>query len=167
MKYIFFSLLICAIAAPAALATDAVSPVGYWKSIDDETNDPKSIIQIEDRGGKLYGRIVKLFRSPDQNQNPVCGKCDGEKKDKPVIGMEIIWDLKKKGDEWSGGKIMDPNNGKTYKCHIKTLENGDKLEVRGYVGFSLLGRSQYWLRAQKPASEPKAPSGQRRKQQNP
>ena len=156
MKYIFYSLLILTIAAPMALAAGPASPVGYWKSIDDETNEPKSIIQIEDRDGKLYGTIVKLLRSPDQNQNPLCDKCEGDKKDQPVIGMEIIWDLKQKSDKWSGGKILDPNNGKIYKCKIKTLENGDKLEVRGFVGFSLIGRTQYWLRAQKPAPEPEA-----------
>ena len=134
----------CLIAGSASAAEPA--PVGYWKTIDDETGKPKSVVQIVERGGKLYGTIVRLFRAPGEDQNPVCDKCEGERKDKPIIGMQILENLSQDGDEWSGGKILDPNNGKTYKCYIEAIEGGSKLKVRGYIGFSLLGRTQYWHR---------------------
>lgn len=124
----------------------AQSPVGKWKTIDDETEKPKSIVEIYETNGKLHGKVVQLFREPGEDPDPLCDKCSGNKKDKRILGMEILWDLQKDGDEWNGGEIMDPNNGKTYDCYIE-LESADKLRVRGYLGFSLLGRTQYWYRA--------------------
>lgn len=127
------------------------SPVGYWKSIDDETHKPKSIIEISESNGRLEGKVVKLFREPSEEQNPMCDKCPGDKKDKPILGMQIMWDLKKdSGEEWNKGEILDPKNGKTYSCKIKMIDAGTKLEVRGFLGFSLLGRTQTWVKAEKP-----------------
>ncbi len=126
-------------------AAQRTTPVGKWKTIDDSTKEAKAIVEIWEHNGKLYGKITKLFRGPNEDQNPKCDKCKGDKKDKPVIGMVILEGLSKKGDEWSGGSILDPDNGKTYKCYIK-LEK-DKLKVRGFIGFSALGRTQYWLPA--------------------
>jgi uncharacterized protein (DUF2147 family) len=123
----------------------AQSPVGNWKTVDDKTKEVKSIVQIYEQGGQLYGKIVKLFRKPGEDPNPKCTKCGGAKKDQPIIGMVILEGMKPDGDEWSGGRILDPDNGKTYKCIIKV--EGGKLKVRGYIGMSLLGRTQYWLRA--------------------
>lgn len=123
------------------------TPVGRWKSIDDETHQPKSIIQIFENDGQLYGKIEKLFRMPEEDQNPKCDKCSGPHKNQPVIGMQILNSLKKDSDtKWSGGEILDPNNGKTYSCKITLIEDGKKLEVRGFIGFSLLGRTQVWDR---------------------
>lgn len=120
---------------------------GKWKTIDDETGQPKSIIEIFEKDGKFYGKIEKLFRKADEDQNPKCDKCSGDKKDQLVIGMQILNDLKKNSEtEWSGGDILDPNNGKTYSCKVELIENGKKLKVRGFIGFSLLGRTQFWLR---------------------
>lgn len=114
---------------------------GKWKTIDDETGKPKSIVEIFKKSdGKYYGKIVQLLAKPE-NEN--CVKCTDDRKNKPLIGLEIIRGLKKDGNEFSGGHITDPKNGKTYKCTVKT-DGADKLDVRGYIGFSLIGRSQTW-----------------------
>ena len=128
----------------SAIAQD--SPVGQWKTIDDETKEPKSIVEITDAGGKLSGKIVKLFRPADQDQNPKCVQCKDERKDQPLIGLNIIWDIEKRDSDWGNGKILDPNNGKTYKAKLKVVDGGQKLEVRGFLGISLLGRTQTWVR---------------------
>ena len=121
-----------------------MSPVGLWKTVDDNTGKAKSIIRIWEKDGKLYGRIVKLI--DPQEPNPLCVECKGKLKNKPVIGMTIMAGLSKDGDEWNGGTIMDPENGKTYKVLIQVLAGGKKLKVRGYIGVSLLGRTQHWIR---------------------
>ena len=90
----------------------------------------------------LSGKIIKLFANPDAK----CDKCDGERKDKPVQGMTILWDLKKSGDSWEGGKILDPKKGQVYSSKAKLTEGGSKLEVRGFMGVALLGRTQVWER---------------------
>lgn len=125
---------------------ESTSPVGKWKTIDDETKQAKSIVEITEQQGKLSGKIVQLFRKPEEDQNPKCDKCTGDKKDQPILQMEIIEGLTQDGDVWSGGHILDPKNGKTYKCKIKVVDGGKKLEVRGFIGFSLLGRTQVWER---------------------
>ncbi len=133
--------------ATSALA-QAPSAVGRWTTIDDETKKPKSVITIYEEGGKLFGKIEKLFREPNEEQNPLCDKCEGTLKNQPIMGMVILRDLKKDGEEWTGGTILDPANGKTYKCKIAVEAGGKKLKVRGYIGMALLGRTQYWVRAE-------------------
>ena len=130
----------------SALAQEA-SPVGRWTTIDDETKKPRSVIAIYEENGKLFGKIEKLFREPNEEQNPVCDKCEGALKNQPILGMVIVRDLKKDDDEWTGGTILDPGNGKTYKCKVAVQDSGKKLKVRGYIGMSLLGRTQHWVRA--------------------
>lgn len=113
---------------------------GKWKTIDDETGKEKSVVEIFKKSdGKYYGKISQLLQAPEHS---TCVKCTDDRKNKPLVGLEIIRGLKKDGDEFSGGTITDPKSGKTYKCTIK--KDGDKLNVRGYVGFSLIGRSQTW-----------------------
>lgn len=133
--------------ATNALAQEA-SPVGRWTTIDDETKKPKSVINIYEEKGKLYGKIEKIFPEPNEPENPLCDKCEGGLKNKPIIGMIILRELEKDDDEWSGGKILDPGNGKTYKCKIAVEDGGKKLKVRGYIGMALIGRTQYWVRAE-------------------
>lgn len=128
-----------------ALAADAASPVGVWTTIDDTTHKPKSVVEITEQNGELTGKVKEVLQS-DQGPNPVCKDCEGERKNQPITGMTIIWGMKKDGDGWSGGKILDPKNGKVYGCKMHLVENGQKLEVRGFIGFSLLGRSQVWER---------------------
>jgi uncharacterized protein (DUF2147 family) len=124
------------------------SPVGMWKTLDDKTGEARSVIKVWTEKGELSGQITKLFRKPDENPNPLCDKCTGENKDKPVIGMTIMWGLKQDGDEWNGGQILDPDDGKIYKCKVEVVEGGKKLEVRGFIGFALIGRTQTWVRAE-------------------
>jgi uncharacterized protein (DUF2147 family) len=119
---------------------------GKWKTIDDETGKPKSIVEIFKDGDIVKGKIVDLI-NPEQ-PNPKCDKCEGDRKDQPILGLEIIRGLKEseKGKLWEGGEILDPKKGKTYKCKLTLKDNGNKLDVRGFIGFSLLGRTQTWER---------------------
>ena len=117
--------------------------IGKWKTIDDETGKPKSIVEIYEKSGKIYGKINHIIET--EHRNRVCEKCEGDDKNKPILGMVIIRGLTKDGTEYSGGKIIDPKNGKSYRCLI-ALESASKLKVRGYIGFSLFGRSQHWTR---------------------
>jgi uncharacterized protein (DUF2147 family) len=130
----------------AQFAFAQASPVGLWKTIDDETGKPKSLVRITEQNGVYQGKVEKLFREADQDQNPKCDKCDGANKDQPIIGMTILFNLKKDGDDYSGGQILDPAKGKLYKSKLSLIENNKKLNVRGYIGFSLLGRTQTWVR---------------------
>lgn len=123
--------------------TQAQSVVGKWKTVDDETGEAKSIVEITESGGKIYGKVVEILNPAKKNAK--CKDCTGEDKDKPILGLTIIKGLKKSGDEYTDGKILDPNKGKLYKCTVK-LDGNDKLNVRGYVGISLIGRTQTWSR---------------------
>ncbi|PAM95063.1 hypothetical protein B4N84_07185 [Flavobacterium sp. IR1] len=121
----------------------AQSVLGKWKTIDDATGEAKSVVEIYEKSGKLYGKVVEILRA--DHKKDVCVKCDGADKNKPIQGLVIINGLQKDGDEYSGGTILDPTNGKKYKCYI-TLESADKLKLRGYVGIAIMGRTQYWTR---------------------
>jgi len=123
--------------------TYAQSIVGKWKTIDDETGKEKSIVEIYIKDGKAYGKIIKLFRTPDEDQDPICDLCTDRRKDKKVLGMTIITEMVKDDDEWDDGEILDPNNGKIYDCKL-WVEDG-KLQVRGYIAFFF--RTQTWLKA--------------------
>ena len=121
------------------------SPVGLWKTIDDSTGKPRSLIRISDKNGELIATIEKGLLATD-SPNDVCDQCTGERKDKPLIGMVIMNGMKAKGNTFEGGHILDPDNGETYQCKIKLDSTGKQLEVRGFIGISLLGRSQTWVR---------------------
>jgi len=126
------------------------SPVGLWKTIDDETGKPKAIVQISETANKtLSGKILKIYPRPGYDQHELCAACKGENHNKPIVGLVILKDLvqdSKNQDEWNGGDILDPKNGKTYHCKIQLAKNGQQLRVRGYIGIPLFGRSQVWLR---------------------
>jgi len=126
----------------------ANSPVGLWKNIDDVTGKPKALIRITETDGVLTGKIERLFREPGEEQNPKCTECEGANKDQPILGMTILVGLKKDGDEYDDGTILDPKNGKVYKSKLVLEERAKKLNVRGYIGFSWIGRSQVWVREQ-------------------
>lgn len=117
--------------------------IGRWKTVDDETGKEKGVVEIYEKNGKIYGKIVEILEA--EHRHKKCILCEGEDKNKPILGLTFIKGLKKDGEEYNGGKILDPKNGKLYKCYI-TLVNNDKLKVRGYVGVSLFGRTQYWYR---------------------
>ncbi|HTM62940.1 MAG TPA: DUF2147 domain-containing protein [Gammaproteobacteria bacterium] len=133
-----------------AIAANMSSPVGLWKTIDDVTHKPKSLFRITESKGILYGTVVKTF--PSENYvNGICVKCEGPYHNKRLEGVTLMRGLTAESDNpgnWSGGKITDPLNGKTYRCAIKLINNGRSLNVRGYVGIQLLGRSQEWQRVE-------------------
>ena len=145
MKTLFASLLLCA-ATGTALAQ--ATPAGLWKTIDDETKAEKSLVRITDNGGVLTGKVEKILTD---KVDAKCVECTDERKGQPVQGMTILRDIKPDASDkgtWVGGDILDPNNGKIYKVLLKLADGGKKLDVRGYIGMPMLGRTQTWLRVE-------------------
>jgi len=140
-----FAIAACLLLSSAAVWAANDTPVGTWRQIDDVTGKPKSIIQITEDNGQLQGKVQQILIS-DDGPNPVCKKCDGDRKDQPIQGMTIMWGVSKDGDHWDGGRILDPKSGKIYKVKLTLSNAGQKLDVHGYIGFALLGRSQTWER---------------------
>ena len=137
-------LLSLALFTSAALAES--TPAGLWRTIDDHTGKEKSLVRIVEVNGEFRGTIEKLFREPGEDPNPNCDKCTGDKKNKTVIGMMILTGLKKDNSQWAGGEILDPQNGKIYRCKAWLENKGHDLHVRGFIGMALLGRTQIWKR---------------------
>ena len=136
--------------AAAAASAQATSPVGVWKTIDDTTKKEKSLVRISESGGVYSGRVEKIV-DPDAPKDAVCKDCTDDRKDKPIVGMTIIKNMKQSTDDkavYEGGEILDPKDGKVYKSKMKLVEGGSKLDVRGYVGVSLFGKTQTWIRAE-------------------
>ncbi|MEN3274628.1 MAG: hypothetical protein V7631_418 [Massilia sp.] len=140
------SVIVAMLFTSAAAWAQNNSAVGLWKTIDDETGKPKALVRVTEENGTLQGKIEKLFRGPNEEQNPVCTKCTDSRKNQPMIGMTIVSGLKKNGDEYTGGEILDPAAGKVYKSKATLRDGGQKLEVRGYIGAPMFGRSQVWQR---------------------
>lgn len=126
-----------------ALIPSSSTVTGKWKTVDDETGKPISIVEIYEKNGKVYGKVAEVLNPNDRDRK--CVNCTGDDKNKPILGLTVIKGLSKEGSEYTNGKILDPKSGKLYKCFI-TLEGNDKLKVRGYIGVSLIGRTQYWHR---------------------
>ena len=130
-----------------ALCLAQATPAGLWKTIDDETKQEKSLVRISETGGVFSAKIEKVFDPSKQDVR--CDKCTDERKDQLVLGMNILRNVKKNPSDaelWDGGDILDPNNGKVYKVRLKPIDGGKKLEVRGYIGAPLFGRTQTWVR---------------------
>jgi uncharacterized protein (DUF2147 family) len=136
LKAIFIMVLFCQVGFSQTV-------FGKWKTIDDETGKEKGIVEIFEKGGKVFGKIIDILDV--EHKHNKCEKCEGEDKNKPILGMIILKDLTREGNGYDNGIITDPKNGKTYRCKMK-LAGKDKLVVRGYIGISLLGRSQTWIR---------------------
>ena len=136
-----FIILFCFLASMQLSFSQTI--FGKWKTVDDETGKAKGIVEIYEKDGKIYGKIIEIFEV--EHRTKKCTLCEGADANKPILGLVFIKGLTKDGTEFSGGKILDPKNGKSYKCYI-TLEKNDKLKVRGYIGISLFGRTQYWCR---------------------
>lgn len=124
-----------------AQAADLHSPVGQWRTIDDQSGKPKSIVQVTEKNGVLTGNIVELLEGAAEK---TCSKCEGTLKDQPLVGMKILWDLKKEGDQWTDGKIFNPADGGTYASKARLTNGGETLEVTGQWMF--LSRQQQWQR---------------------
>lgn len=139
MKKIVLTCLVLVLAFVVQAQSNA-DIVGKWTTVDDGTGQAKSIVEIFKKSdGKYYGKIIKLLQKP---ANDNCVNCKDDRKNKPLLGLEIIRGLKKDGNEFTGGSITDPKSGKTYKCTI--TRSGEQLNVRGYMGISLIGRTQTW-----------------------
>lgn len=138
MKLLFMSLFVV-----FSQFITAQSVLGKWKTIDDVTGEEKSIVQVYEENGIVYGKIVEIF-NPD-NKNKKCTECSGKLKNQPLIGLVFLYGLKKDGKEYNDGNIVDPKTGKEYDCYIE-LQDNNTLKVRGYIGISIAGRTQYWKR---------------------
>ncbi len=137
------SLVLVALSAHAQL-----TPVGLWKTIDDDSQKEKSLVRIREVGG-VYSGTIEKFLDPDTKADVVCDKCTDDRKGKPVLGMTILRGLQQSPDHkdvWEGGQIVDPNNGKVYRSRLKPIEGGKKLEMRGYIG--PFYRTQVWVRVE-------------------
>jgi uncharacterized protein (DUF2147 family) len=117
--------------------------IGKWNTIDEVSGKALSVVEIFESNNRIYGKVVEILNP--KNRNNTCKDCPGDDNNKPVLGLIIIKGLVKDGTEYNDGKILDPKSGKLYKCYIE-LENPNKLKVRGYLGISLIGRTQYWER---------------------
>jgi len=137
------ALVFLAAAALWSLRAEQNTPVGRWKTVDDKTGKPKAIVVVYEASGRLFGRVEATL---DPNGKKVCDLCKDERKNQPIVGMVILRGLAAHGEEYSGGDILDPNNGSVYRCRLRLQDGGRKLSVRGFIGFSLLGRSQVWTR---------------------
>lgn len=138
--------------AGAAFA-DNGTPVGTWKQVDDVSGKPTSILQISESEGQLQAKVLQVMNATPEDiardgNPPKCTQCNGALKDQPIIGMTVMWGVRRDGDIWDGGKILDPKSGKVYKVKLTLIDGGQKLDVHGYIGFALLGRSQVWERQQ-------------------
>ena len=161
----FFLMLPTAVFAqsPSARSGDQ-SPKGQWRTIDDVDKKERAIIEVYQKDNKLYGKIIKTF--PREGDKTVCETCEGTDKGAPILGLEILKGVSQEAltKTWSGGTILDPKNGKTYKVYIEVQDDeakkDAKLKVRGFIGFSFLGRTQYWYRYEEPKAETLAPPNQ-------
>jgi uncharacterized protein (DUF2147 family) len=121
------------------------SPIGLWRTIDDATGKPRSLVRLYEQDGKIFGRVEQGL-VPDEPPDQVCDRCTDERRGLRKLGLVIIRNMQPDGDVWSGGDILDPDNGKVYSCRLRVVDDNRSLEVRGFIGFSLLGRTQMWER---------------------
>jgi uncharacterized protein (DUF2147 family) len=145
----FAALLLSFCFAPlyAGIETPIGSPVGYWKTVDNITGQPKSIIQIyKSENQILMGKVIKTYSRDGRITTNLCTACFGNQHNQPLEGLVVLSGLKADQHQWGSGKILDPENGKTYNCSMRLTENGKKLKVDGYVGLPLFGHSQTWER---------------------
>lgn len=143
-------LLAAAPAAPAAVATPLAAqtpptPVGTWHTVDETTGKPRGIVEIVERNGVLTG-IIRGTLVPGEPEG-LCDKCPGDRRNQPITGLEMIRNVRRDGNTWGGGELLDPDNGKTYRIKLTPSPDGRTLEVRGFIGISLFGRTQTWRRA--------------------
>lgn len=128
-----------------AMTTQSQTIFGKWHSTNEDTGEVDSVIEVYKKDAKAFAKVIAI-KNPAR-KDAVCDLCEGKNKNKPILGLNILTGLEKDGGEWSGGKILDPRNGKVYKCYIK-LVAPNKLKIRGYIGFSLIGKTAYWQRAE-------------------
>lgn len=138
MKHLFLLIILI-----LSITVNGQSIIGKWVTYDDETNEKKGVVEIYKMNNLYFAKIVKNYAG---EKDAICEACEGTKKNKLILGLVIIEDLKKNGSIYEGGTILDPETGDTYSCSLELI-NANKLKVRGYLGFSIFGRTQYWRRA--------------------
>ena len=138
---LLFSTLLGLGGVVSAQTSDSIT--GLWKTFDDETNQPAALVQIIEKNGVFSGVITKLL---DTSGPSTCEKCTDSRKGKPILGLEILSGLKRTGESYTGGQILDPDDGEVYKAEMKLKDQGAKLDLRAYIGIPLLGRTQTWIR---------------------
>jgi uncharacterized protein (DUF2147 family) len=141
MKKVFFTTLLFAL----SITINAQTIFGKWNSTNEETGNIDSIIEVYEKNPKAFAKVIEIKGST--RKNAVCEKCEDENKDKPILGLNILTGLQENEDEWSGGNILDPRNGRIYNCYIKLIKP-NKLKIRGYMGLALFGKTAYWERAE-------------------
>lgn len=141
MKKVFFTTLLFAL----SITINAQTIFGKWNSTNEETGNIDSIIEVYEKDGKAFAKVIEIKGST--RKNAVCEKCEDENKNKPILGLNILTGLQENEDEWSGGNILDPRNGRIYNCYIKLIKP-NKLKIRGYIGLALFGKTAYWKRAE-------------------
>jgi uncharacterized protein (DUF2147 family) len=124
----------------------ASTPVGLWQTVSDRTGQPDGLVRILEVDGEYIGTVVAVYSPPAPDAHPLCELCQGDLKNRPVVGMNILRGVRRTANTYSTGEILDPDEGQVYKCRIALLDDGRKLEVRGYIGIPLFGRSQTWIR---------------------
>jgi uncharacterized protein (DUF2147 family) len=137
-------MLLAAIPTPGR--ADEPSPVGLWTTVDSATGEPEALVRIEERNGEYAGIIIRLL-DPTDDPESKCGKCTDYRKDQPVVGMTILSGMRRNGDHYAGGEILDPDSGSVYRSVMQLEDGGRRLVVRGYLGVSVFGRSETWTRA--------------------
>jgi uncharacterized protein (DUF2147 family) len=142
LRFLFVWTLVC-----QGLAWgDALTPVGLWQTVNDHTGQPEGLVRIAEVDGEYIGTVVAVFSPPAPDPNPSCEDCPGELKNKPVVGMAILRGVRRSAHGYTDGQILDPDEGQIYRCRVALADEGRKLEVRGYIGISLFGRTQTWIR---------------------
>ena len=132
--------------------------VGLWEQVDERSGKAESWFRITERNGVYDGTIVKIFFKPGEDQNPVCDKCEGADRGKPVMGLTLIKGMRRTGNHYEGGTVTDPRDGSVYRALMELSPDGQKLEMRGYLGISLFGRSQIWNRLPDSALQSQSPA---------
>ena len=141
----YVACILAGLAGGSLAASVDLTPAGVWKTIDDKTGKPRAIIRVYEQNGRWFGKVERSLAEEPRER---CDKCSDERKNQPIIGMVVLRNMQKRGDEYSGGDILDPDSGWIYRCKLQLVDGGKKLNVRGYLGFSLLGRTQVWSREQ-------------------
>jgi uncharacterized protein (DUF2147 family) len=144
LRHISFGLTVIFLTAVLRLAAAEPSPAGLWKTFDDHTHKARGTVRIYEENGAFFGKIESSFKPEELNER--CFKCTSERKDLPIMGLVILRDMRKNGSEYDGGDILDPETGSVYKCRLTLGHGGEEMQVRGYLGLSIFGRTQTWVR---------------------
>jgi uncharacterized protein (DUF2147 family) len=143
-RHISFGLLAILLVAAPALFADDLSPAGLWKTFDDHSHKARGTVRIYEENGLYFGKIESSFKPEELAEH--CFKCSDDRKDAPILGLVILRNIRKKGSEYDGGDVLDPENGSVYKCRLTLSPDGQQLLVRGYLGLAIFGRTQTWVR---------------------